>query len=77
LWGHEEFFKPRGMKSGGAKCLKRKIVETVNNQLVVYMRAMSQVNEAVYGDFARTLAEIIADNNEVVKKRAKKTEPVE
>lgn len=60
-----------------ATVLKRKIIEVVNNQLVVYMRAMSQVNEAVYGDFARTLAEIIADNNEVVKKRAKKTEPVE
>lgn len=58
-----------------ATALKREVVGIINNQLVVYLRAMAQVNDAVYGPFARTLSEIIADNNEAVKRRSKKTEP--
>jgi len=60
-----------------ATAIKLEVVAIINDQLVVYLRAMIQVDEPTYGNFARTIAEIIADNNEVVKKRRKKPEPVE
>lgn len=52
--------------------LKREAVKLINTKLVVYLRAMIQVNEEMYGAFARTVAEIIASNNVAVKKRSKK-----
>ena len=55
-----------------ATTIKKAVVTIINDKLVVYLRAMIQVDEATYGNFARTIAEIIADNNEVVKKRRKK-----
>ncbi len=55
-----------------ATAIKKEVVSIINDKLVVYLRAMIMVDEPVYGDFARTVAEIIADNNEVVKKRRKK-----
>ena len=60
-----------------ATAIKKEVVAIINDKLVVYLRAMIQVDEPTYGDFARTIAEIIDDNNEVVKKRRKKPEPVE
>ena len=59
-----------------ATAIKKEILVIINDNLVVYMRAMIQVNEPTYGNFARTVAQIIADNNEMVKKRRKKPEPV-
>ncbi len=47
-------------------------VSLVNNKIVIYLRAMEIVYEPTYGAFARTIAEIIDDNNEIVKKRRKK-----
>jgi hypothetical protein len=44
---------------------------------VIYLCAMELVEEAAYGDFARTVAVIINENNEQVKKRLKKSEAVE
>ncbi len=49
----------------------------INNKLVTYLRAMIMVDEPTYGDFARTIAQMIEDNNEVVKKRRKKPEMAE
>lgn len=60
-----------------ATALKMEVVDIINDKIVVYMRAMELVDEPNYGAFARTIATIIADNNEVVKKRRKKDEPVE
>ena len=59
-----------------ASAIKKEIVDLVNNKLVIYLRAMEIVAETNYGAFARTIAEIISDNNEMVKKRRKKEEPV-
>ena len=56
-----------------ATVIKKSVVRLINDKLVVYLRAMVQVDEATYGEFARTIAQIIADNNEQVKKRHKKT----
>ncbi len=55
-----------------ASTIKKEVVSIINNRLVVYLRAMEQVDEATYGEFARTLAQIIADNNQQVKKRRKR-----
>lgn len=52
--------------------IKPEVLTLINEKIVVYMRAMEIVDEANYGAFARTIATIIADNNEVVKKRKKK-----
>ncbi len=57
-----------------ATVIKKTVVTVINDQLVVYLRAMIQVDGETYGDFARTVAEIIDDNNVVVKKRKKKEE---
>lgn len=52
--------------------LKAEVLAIINEKIVVYMRAMEIVAPDTHGAFARTLAQIIADNNEVVKKRRKK-----
>ncbi len=57
--------------------IKKGIVNIINNKLVAYLRAMSMVDETTYGDLTRTFAQMIEDNNEVVKKRRKKPETVE
>ncbi|MCK3684977.1 DUF6261 family protein [Maribellus sp. YY47] len=57
-----------------ASLLKTQVVELVNKKLVPYLNVMEQINNAAYGTYARTVAEIIAANNEVVKKRKNKTD---
>ncbi len=57
--------------------LKREAVKLINAKLVVYLRVMIQVNEPDYGTFTRTVAEMIASNNQVVKKRSKKPDTEE
>lgn len=57
--------------------MKKEVVELINGQLVPYLNVMAQLDDGTYGPFTRTVAKIIAANNEVVKKRRKKEEPVE
>lgn len=52
-----------------ASALKEEVLENMNKMLVPYLNVMVQLNKDTYGTFARTVAQIIADNNEVVKKR--------
>ncbi len=52
-----------------ATALKDELVTVINEQLVTYLRAMVQVDEAKYSDFARTIAIIIDENNGQVKRR--------
>jgi hypothetical protein len=49
--------------------LKKEVLALINDKVVAYLRAMEAVNDATYGELARTVATIIADNNLVVKKR--------
>jgi len=60
-----------------ATVLKKEVIRIVNTILVPYLNVKVQLHEATYGAFSRTVAEIIAANNEVVKKRRKKDDPVE
>jgi hypothetical protein len=57
--------------------LKKQVLDLLNNKIVIYLRAMELVNPEVYGVFTATIAQIIADNNEQVKRRQKQEpEPV-
>ena len=56
--------------------IKLEVVNVINEKIVVYLRAMIQVNEPTYGELTRTIAETIEENNIIVKKRKKKAEPL-
>lgn len=58
-----------------ASKLKKVVIDTINSLLVPYLNVMALLDEATYGAYARTIAEIINNNNEQVKKRAKKDKP--
>ncbi|MGD8782136.1 MAG: DUF6261 family protein [Ignavibacteria bacterium] len=55
--------------------LKKEAALIINEQLIVYLRAMQQVDEETYGSFARAVGQIVNDTNEEVKKRRKNSEP--
>ena len=59
-----------------ATIVKKEVLVLLNDKIVVYLRAMEQVNPAIFGVFAGTCAQIIADNNEQVKKRQQKPEVI-
>ena len=60
-----------GMLKTASK-IKKEVAEIINQKAVIYLRAMEQADPARYSDFAATVAVIIAENNEVVKKRKQK-----
>ena len=64
----------RERKLVSATRLKQEVVSMINKQLVVHLRAMQQVDDATYGNFALTVAKMIAGTNLQVKRRRKKTE---
>lgn len=75
------FQKEKGLQGllPNATAIKMEMAELINGKLLVHLNAMEQINMEVYGLFAQTVAGIIATNNVVVKKRAKKpqAEPAE
>ena len=52
--------------------MKKPVVDILNKRLVLYLNAMVQVDEPRYGEFARRVAQIIADTNQRVNNRRKK-----
>ncbi|MBK3516063.1 DUF6261 family protein [Carboxylicivirga marina] len=54
--------------------VKKELLNSINDKLVVYLRAMVQVDEAKYSDLHNTVAQIIETNNMNVKKRYNKAE---
>jgi hypothetical protein len=58
-----------------ASQLKKELIVDINNNLVGYMNTMAKVNPAVYEATAKTIAELIDNNNELVKRRRKTNEP--
>jgi hypothetical protein len=71
---YEEEKAAEGTKENASQ-IKKEVVVIINDKLVVYLRAMIQVDETKYGELTRTTAQIINDNNEIVKKRKKKPQP--
>ncbi|MBI9072839.1 MAG: hypothetical protein JEY94_14655 [Melioribacteraceae bacterium] len=58
-----------------ATVLKQDVADILNKKLVVYLRAMSTMEEVTYGEITNTIGKIIDDNNVEVKKRRKKVTP--
>ena len=58
-----------------ASSLKKESIMEINTNLVGYMNTMAKVNPAVYEATAKTIAELIEKNNELVKRRRKTNEP--
>ncbi|MFV0522132.1 MAG: hypothetical protein ACK5MI_06870 [Mangrovibacterium sp.] len=59
-------------KIQSASEVKPAVVKTINDKLVVYLRAQSQFNAENYGNFANDVAIIINKTNENVKERGSK-----
>lgn len=55
-----------------ATVLKKEVVRIINDDLVQFLRTGERFQPDVYGAFARTIAEIIDNNNLQIKKRSKK-----
>ena len=60
-----------GMVENATK-VKSEVLAILNDKIVIYLRAMEQVNPETFGVFTSTIAQIIADTNEQVKKRKQK-----
>ena len=58
-----------------ATILKKEVVAIINEQLVPYLNVMAQLDGVMYGEFSRTVKQIISENNEMVLRRRKKDEP--
>ncbi|PKQ65409.1 hypothetical protein BZG01_13215 [Labilibaculum manganireducens] len=54
-----------------ASRLKRESIKEINENLVGYINTMVKVNPATYEATAKTMAELIDKNNELVKRRKK------
>ncbi len=55
-----------------ATLVKKDVLTILNDKILVYLRAMEQVNAEMFGVFVNTCAQIIDENNEQVKKRQQK-----
>ncbi|HPE77089.1 MAG TPA: DUF6261 family protein [Draconibacterium sp.] len=55
--------------------LKKEVINIINDRLVVYLRAMQNVDPETYSLFADTIGIIIAEINEAVKRRRKNPDP--
>ena len=58
-----------------ASQLKKGSIVDINNNLVGYMNTMAKVNPDTYEATAKTIAELIDKNNDLVKRRRKTNEP--
>ncbi|MFW5755912.1 MAG: DUF6261 family protein [Tangfeifania sp.] len=58
-----------------ATAIKKSVLKIINDKLVVFLRAMVQVDEATYSKFGRIVGEIIDENNETVRRRQKEPDP--
>ncbi len=56
--------------------IKKEVLSIINENIVVYLRAMQQANGAVYGELAQTASQIISDANQAIKRRKKKEDVV-
>ena len=60
-----------GMYENASK-MKKPVLDIINKSLVVYLKAMVQVNPKKYEVFVRQVAQIIADTNQRVNNRSQK-----
>jgi len=51
--------------------LKRKIITFMNSKFICFLEGILVVDEETYGEFAKAIAQLIADKNVIVRKRSK------
>ncbi|PKQ69134.1 hypothetical protein BZG01_02165 [Labilibaculum manganireducens] len=64
-------------KNGLTQCstdIKKEVISIINNKIVLHLKAMQQANNELYGELSQTVAQIINDTNQAVKRRRKKEE---
>lgn len=66
--------KAKQLSETNASDVKTEVLHIINNEIVVYLRAMIQVNEEKYAQIHNTILQIINDRNLEVKNRSKKEE---
>ncbi len=66
--------RARNKEEENASELKKEVLDTINDKLVIYLRAMIQVDEVKYAELCNTVAQIIETNNTIVKRRSNKNE---
>ena len=71
IWDEE---KTKEGITESASDIKKEVLTIVNDTIVVYLRAMSQVNKELYAEFARAVADIINEVNQAVKRRNKQAD---
>lgn len=64
-----EAAKAKDSQKVSATDMKKEILPLFNGKVLLYIHAMSVVDESAYGELARTTEQIIRDNNSIVKKR--------
>ncbi len=64
-----ETAKAKATQKLSATDIKKEMLPLFNGKVLLYLHAMSVVDEPTYGEFARTVAQIISDNNITVKRR--------
>ncbi|MBI9070971.1 MAG: hypothetical protein JEY94_05200 [Melioribacteraceae bacterium] len=62
-------------KKENATTLKKETALIINEQLVVYLKAMAQVDKTKYENFALLIGQIIDETNEQVKRRRENNKP--
>ncbi|MRT94661.1 DUF6261 family protein [Ancylomarina sp. 16SWW S1-10-2] len=72
-WG--EVKSKEGLKESATE-IKKVIFSIINNDIIPYLKVMSQANNPVYGELAQAASQIINDVNQNVKRRNKKDEDI-
>ena len=73
IWDEE---KTKEDLTQSASEIKKEVLTIINGEIVLYLKAMSQVNSEVYAEFAKAVSDIINEVNQAVKRRSKKDEEV-
>lgn len=73
VWGEE---KSKDGLIESATEIKKAIFSIINHDIIPYLKVMSQANNAVYGELAQAVSQIINGVNQAVRKRNKKDEEV-
>ncbi|MBS2210951.1 hypothetical protein KEM09_06045 [Carboxylicivirga mesophila] len=64
-------------KTLNATALKHELMKVINDKLVLYLRAMVQLNPASFGELSNNISMHISTANELVKRRSNSEEEVE
>jgi hypothetical protein len=67
IWDEE---KAKEDLTQSASEIKKEVLTIINGKILVYLKAMSQVNPEVYAELAKAVSDIIEEVNQAVKRRS-------